>query len=649
MVVPLPLDTGLVTGTFLNGITGSSNGDPGATPIAGVTAIFTADLSPALVRNQVGDPVNVEVRPVNAITNSRGQLVAMGGDPVEEALPGVPLIASISDNIAPSGWTWTVTLNAPGLPVLSLTFTIEPDEQIDLARVISIPTNFGKELIAWKEAVHIVEEANASAQASATLASTEARNAASSAVSSSNAAAVSTAAKVDAVAASITAASNAATASTAATTAATQATAAAQRAAEAAASASGASTDRIAAATSASNAHTSETQAAAFRDTASSAQVAASAARDAAVSAKNDIVSAAQTASDKAQIAVQNAAIAVAQAQIALDKSQLASQQATASTQAATSAANDAQTASTKAQIASDRAVAAATSADAAAASAVASAASQSVAGTSADTASASATAADASRAAAQAILNSINTNRGTPNGYAILDGTGKLPSSMLPTSAMEYRGTWNAATNTPTLTDAAGNAGDFYTVSVAGVRNLGSGNIDFGVGDQLIHNGTRFEKIDNTDAVTSVAGKTGAVVVTKSDVGLGSVDNTPDADKPISTATQTALNDTVNDATIVGRDLVMQKVGGGTSNAGTLVPSITIGTVTTVESTNDADATISGVAPNQILNLSLPRGVAGPANLVVGTVNTLATGQQGLWVKTDADGNVLDLIVRTT
>jgi hypothetical protein len=42
---------------------------------------------------------------------------------------------------------------------------------------------------------------------------------------------------------------------------------------------------------------------------------------------------------------------------------------------------------------------------------------------------------------------------------------------------------------------------------------------------------------------VQSVAGRTGAVTLTKSDVGLGSVDNTSDANKPISTATQTALN----------------------------------------------------------------------------------------------------------
>lgn len=43
---------------------------------------------------------------------------------------------------------------------------------------------------------------------------------------------------------------------------------------------------------------------------------------------------------------------------------------------------------------------------------------------------------------------------------------------------------------------------------------------------------------------VTSVAGKTGAVTLAASDVGLGNVDNTSDANKPISNATQAALND---------------------------------------------------------------------------------------------------------
>lgn len=42
---------------------------------------------------------------------------------------------------------------------------------------------------------------------------------------------------------------------------------------------------------------------------------------------------------------------------------------------------------------------------------------------------------------------------------------------------------------------------------------------------------------------VTSVSGRDGDVVLTKTDVGLGAVNNTSDANKPVSTAMQAALN----------------------------------------------------------------------------------------------------------
>ncbi len=51
-------------------------------------------------------------------------------------------------------------------------------------------------------------------------------------------------------------------------------------------------------------------------------------------------------------------------------------------------------------------------------------------------------------------------------------------------------------------------------------------------------------------NTVTSVAGKTGAVTLAKGDVGLGNVDNTADADKPVSTAQQAALDGKVDKVT---------------------------------------------------------------------------------------------------
>lgn len=51
------------------------------------------------------------------------------------------------------------------------------------------------------------------------------------------------------------------------------------------------------------------------------------------------------------------------------------------------------------------------------------------------------------------------------------------------------------------------------------------------------------WKTITAAGAVVSVAGKTGTVSLVKADVGLANVDNTSDANKPVSTAMQTALN----------------------------------------------------------------------------------------------------------
>lgn len=65
---------------------------------------------------------------------------------------------------------------------------------------------------------------------------------------------------------------------------------------------------------------------------------------------------------------------------------------------------------------------------------------------------------------------------------------------------------------------------------------------------------------------VTSVAGKTGAVTLTKADVGLGNVDNTSDANKPISTATQTALNGKLDKTAVV--DVTADAIKGQAADA---------------------------------------------------------------------------------
>lgn len=81
--------------------------------------------------------------------------------------------------------------------------------------------------------------------------------------------------------------------------------------------------------------------------------------------------------------------------------------------------------------------------------------------------------------------------------------------------------------------------------------------------------------KLNTTAPVTSVATRTGDVTLDKADVGLGNVDNTSDASKPISTATQTALDGkqglSATLTTIVGlspsNDDVLQRKSGAWTN----------------------------------------------------------------------------------
>jgi hypothetical protein len=66
-------------------------------------------------------------------------------------------------------------------------------------------------------------------------------------------------------------------------------------------------------------------------------------------------------------------------------------------------------------------------------------------------------------------------------------------------TGAVVYEGTWNAATNTPTLTSSVGTAGEYYVVNVAGNTDL-DGITDWDLGDWAIFNGIVWQKVDNSE-----------------------------------------------------------------------------------------------------------------------------------------------------
>ncbi|MFZ1250214.1 MAG: hypothetical protein WAR37_02085 [Candidatus Microsaccharimonas sp.] len=171
--------------------------------------------------------------------------------------------------------------------------------------------------------------------------------------------------------------------------------------------------------------------------------------------------------------------------------------------------------------------------------------------------------------------------------------------------------------------------------------------------------------------AVSSVAGRTGAVVLTKADVSLDNVDNTSDASKPVSSAVQTALNakanltDTrftdqrtpvdnsvstakiqngaVTTAKLADASVTDQKLSAGQANTGQVLSYDGTNMVwTTVSSTTVSDAStttkgivqlagdLSGTAGAPVV--SRVNGVAVSGTPSNGTVLTATSGSAASW-----------------
>lgn len=77
-----------------------------------------------------------------------------------------------------------------------------------------------------------------------------------------------------------------------------------------------------------------------------------------------------------------------------------------------------------------------------------------------------------------------------------------------------------------------------------------------------------------------------------------------------------------------VGSTVVL--TGNGTGNGTTQYGNLTIGNVTTGNAGTNANASITGTAPNQILNLTIPRGDTGQTGATGSTGSTGATGPAG-------------------
>ncbi|WP_329856358.1 tail fiber domain-containing protein [Stenotrophomonas muris] len=413
--------------------------------------------------------------------------------------------------------------------------------------------------------------------------------------------------------------------------------ASAEAAATAVAKAGEASASASAAATKAAEAGASAVDAAASSQAASASAASAGDSMSQARAAAN-AADASRAASAAVLVEMTDLADLVeADAQSAAASKTAAAGSATAAAASVTSATSQANRAEAQASIATTKASEAAGSAVTAAGHASAASGSASAASTSAQTASSAKTAAEAARDKANLYANAPQGTEVSPGEFSAKHWAAQAQAAA--TGSLIYMGSWDASTGAFPANPVKGH---FYKVVGEGTV----GEIHWRVGDQALY-GATWEKIDNTDQVTSVAGKQGDVTLvagdigglgalatrndvdfnthvtgkpttyppsththTKAQVGLDKVDNTADLDKPISTATQAALDGkaaashTHSIANVTGLQAALDGKAAASH-------SHTIANVTGLQAALDAKANLSGA------NFTGPVGVgsAGDGN----------------------------------
>jgi hypothetical protein len=115
--------------------------------------------------------------------------------------------------------------------------------------------------------------------------------------------------------------------------------------------------------------------------------------------------------------------------------------------------------------------------------------------------------------------IDNFISSKGANGGIATLGANGKVPLTQISLSNLMYCGTWDVITY-PTQPNGTITAGCYWIVNVSGPSTLTeTPAITWYIGNWAIWNGSTWDRIQNADSISTVAGMTGAVNLEASDL----------------------------------------------------------------------------------------------------------------------------------
>jgi hypothetical protein len=115
--------------------------------------------------------------------------------------------------------------------------------------------------------------------------------------------------------------------------------------------------------------------------------------------------------------------------------------------------------------------------------------------------------------------IDAFIASKAANSGLASLGSNGKVPLTQISLSNLQYCGTWDVTTN-PTQPTGTITSGCYWIVNVTGSSTLTeTPAITWDIGNWAIWNGDHWDRVQNADSVSTVAGYTGVVNLTTSDL----------------------------------------------------------------------------------------------------------------------------------